>query len=80
MDIPWCNERKINSNVKPDPDDPNFYCKSCKKGYLNKKKFRNHVRAMHQLTLPPLKPKPNHDIQPDPYDPEFNVNLVTTTI
>jgi ribosomal protein L31 len=65
---------KPNRSIEPDPEDPNFYCKSCSAKYLNRSIFRKHLRQTHKVNLKPLRRKnliPNHIIKPDPDDPNF---------
>ncbi|KAL0138437.1 hypothetical protein V8B55DRAFT_1576602 [Mucor lusitanicus] len=60
-------------NVEPDIHDPNFYCKSCEQGYINRHLFRDHLRATHFLALKklPTHAAPLNGILPDPDDPKF---------
>lgn len=39
-----------NSNIKPDPEDPSFYCCSCQKLYKTRGNFRQHIRLFHPIT------------------------------
>ncbi|KAL0141745.1 hypothetical protein V8B55DRAFT_1573944 [Mucor lusitanicus] len=61
------------SNVEPDIDDPNFYCKSCEQGYKTKEIFRQHLRKTHFLALEKLRSYklPLEGIFPDPDDPKL---------
>lgn len=63
---------KSDPSIKPDLNDPNFYCKPCKTSYLNNGEFRKHLRRAHQFDLPSLKPEKNPNTQPDPDDPNFD--------
>jgi hypothetical protein len=58
-----------NHNIKPDPDNPNHYCKSCNFQRASPTKYKKHLFHVHNVRS---KPVPNHDIEPDPHDPNFD--------
>ncbi|KAL0141271.1 C2H2-type zinc finger transcription factor [Mucor lusitanicus] len=62
-----------NLDKEPDLYDPDFYCKSCEKGYRNKKAYRAHLRYVHYMVLQQLPKRATQktDIAPDPNDPNF---------
>lgn len=37
--------------LQPDPKDPNFYCKVCRRKYRGKKNFRFHLQYIHFMKL-----------------------------
>jgi hypothetical protein len=41
--------RKIGLSLKPDINDPNFYCRVCKTTYQWKSSYRQHVKHKHQV-------------------------------
>lgn len=41
---------KVDPNIQPDPEDPNFYCKPCQRHYSTRKYFRHHIRLFHPST------------------------------
>ncbi|KAL9548343.1 hypothetical protein MBANPS3_005720 [Mucor bainieri] len=40
-------------NLKPDVQDPNFYCKACERGYTKQSSFRLHLRQLHKMSDTP---------------------------
>lgn len=63
---------RFDPNIQPEPNDPNFYCKSCKFKYSNVTTYRVHLFQMHEIgTQPRRQIRPNLNIQPDPNDPNF---------
>lgn len=36
-----------NPSIQPDPNDPNFYCKSCQTHYSSRQKYRQHIKLSH---------------------------------
>ncbi|KAL0141131.1 C2H2-type zinc finger transcription factor [Mucor lusitanicus] len=59
------------SQLKPDVDDPNNYCRACQKMYPSKDRYRAHLRMVHQMILTSLKRKSNHKQLPDPYNRDY---------
>lgn len=67
------------SDLLPNPEDPNFYCRACDRTHSTKGTFRAHCINYHKMYLPPT-PKALQlsliakfpDIMPDPEDPDFN--------
>jgi hypothetical protein len=41
----------VNVLAKPDPNDPNFYCRGCKKHYLSKASYHTHLRVIHNMKI-----------------------------
>ncbi|OAD08007.1 C2H2-type zinc finger transcription factor [Mucor lusitanicus CBS 277.49] len=71
-----------NLDKEPDLYDPDFYCKSCEKGYSNTFAYRQHLRAAHFMVLKRLLPKraaQKIDIAPDPNDPNFHCRACNFT-
>ncbi|KAL0141276.1 C2H2-type zinc finger transcription factor, partial [Mucor lusitanicus] len=62
-----------NLDKEPDVHDPDFYCKSCEKGYSKKFAYRQHLRIVHYMVLQQLPKRATQktDIAPDPNDPNF---------
>ncbi|KAL9545231.1 hypothetical protein PS6_008338 [Mucor atramentarius] len=60
-------------NVEPDVHDPNFYCKSCKVSYTNKRRYRHHLKAVHYMVLKTMRlgKIPQNTNTPDPDDPNL---------
>ncbi|KAL0146160.1 C2H2-type zinc finger transcription factor [Mucor lusitanicus] len=58
---------------EPDLNNPGFYCESCEKGYSNKHRYREHLRAAHFMVLKqfPKRAAQKTDVAPDPNDPNF---------
>ncbi|CAO3619665.1 unnamed protein product [Mucor fragilis] len=56
--------------IGPDIDDPNFYCRSCRFTYKNKKGYRLHLRRYHKMALKSLHFSTNPDVLPDWDDPK----------
>lgn len=50
-----------NPNVKPDIDDPHYYCKSCQLKYKNRNSYRAHLLRMHKMEMPLLIRMPVYD-------------------
>jgi hypothetical protein len=73
---------KPNRSIEPNPEDPNFYCKSCTTKYATEFSFRIHLRYVHKIVDLPLKgkrrPKPNHNIESNPNDPSFYCKSCST--
>lgn len=40
-----------NQNIQPDPNNPNFYCSSCQRQYLNRPNNRMYIRLFHYLVI-----------------------------
>lgn len=40
-------KRVSNSNIQPDPLDPNNFCRTCQRRYTTRVTFRNHLRFIH---------------------------------
>ncbi|KAF1805908.1 hypothetical protein FB192DRAFT_1434246 [Mucor lusitanicus] len=68
-------KNRIVKNLDKEPDlyDPDFYCKSCEKGYSKKSAYRQHLRIVHYMVLQqlPARAIQNTDIAPNPKDPNF---------
>ncbi|KAL9555006.1 hypothetical protein PS6_003094 [Mucor atramentarius] len=60
-------------NTEPDIHDPNFYCKSCKVDYNDRKGYRQHLKSAHYMVLKPIPSHqiPQSSIVPDPDDPNL---------
>lgn len=43
--------QRVNSNVQPDINDCNNYCKSCNYVYRGKYHYRSHLRKIHKMQL-----------------------------
>jgi hypothetical protein len=54
----------VNLSVIPDLDDPNNYCKSCKKSSSTKTNYRTYLKNLHNLTTK-KRPAKNPNIIPD---------------
>ncbi|KAL7319930.1 hypothetical protein PS15m_012298 [Mucor circinelloides] len=68
---PSRNQTIKETNAEPEIHDPNFYCRSCKVIYKDRKTYRGHLRNIHFMILkkiPRGKP-PLSTIVPDPDDP-----------
>ncbi|KAL9537041.1 hypothetical protein MBANPS3_012136 [Mucor bainieri] len=50
----------------PDPNDPNFYCRSCHQNFFFKDNYKKHLVLVHQHGLIPDSPS-----LPDPNDPNL---------
>jgi ribosomal protein L31 len=61
MDIRRQTQKKINPNISPDIDDPNFYCRTCKATYKTRSYYRNHLKYTHIMELKPLRGHPRFD-------------------
>ncbi|KAG2202234.1 hypothetical protein INT47_002153 [Mucor saturninus] len=60
------------STVKPDQDDPNFYCCLCEKNYESRPKYRTHLSKSHKMVLRPLNPsRQKNNTIPNRDDPNF---------
>lgn len=59
----------IDTNILPDIDDPNGYCKVCDRKSTSLKVYINHIRFFHGAAKY-RQPKPNMDIIPDTKDPK----------
>lgn len=48
-DTPIHNKLTIlaNSNIQPDPNNPNAYCQSCERRYSNRSTYIQHIKAIH---------------------------------
>lgn len=46
---------KPRRTVAPDIDDPNWYCRSCKKKYQGLGYYRAHLRRAHGIELEPVR-------------------------
>jgi hypothetical protein len=55
-------EKKIDLTTKPESDDPNKYCKSCRRTYRNKYIYRRHLHKYHGFAS---ERHGKHNIQPD---------------
>ncbi|EPB90611.1 hypothetical protein HMPREF1544_02521 [Mucor circinelloides 1006PhL] len=53
--------------VVPDRDDPNNYCRACKKHYINQSRYHAHLAKFHDM--PKFSRK--EDVLPDIFDPNF---------
>lgn len=51
---PIKGKSKINPNIVPDVDDPDFHCKSCDYKFSCKSGYRSHLRKIHEMNLPSL--------------------------
>lgn len=69
--VPSNARRHLDKTIKPDPNDPEFYCKYCKLKHNALGLYRTHLRLKYNMSFAPLKPKSNRDIEPDPGDPNF---------
>ncbi|KAG2203008.1 hypothetical protein INT47_013224 [Mucor saturninus] len=59
------------TKVQPDPDDPNFHCKSCQRNYRGRKNYRDHLQRIHFLRLRDCRmPEVYRDIEIDVNDPK----------
>ncbi|KAG1067359.1 hypothetical protein G6F42_026520 [Rhizopus arrhizus] len=59
------------TSLDPYADDPNNNCRACQKSYNTKSAYRVHLRAVHQISLPPLKGNVDSEKLPDPNDPHY---------
>ncbi len=58
-------------NVKPDPDDPNFYCQSCEAKFLHRKGYRDHLFSVHKMKVGKKVLASLRNIKPDLNNPNF---------
>ncbi|KAI7907835.1 uncharacterized protein BX663DRAFT_492149 [Cokeromyces recurvatus] len=68
-------------DIKPDPNDPNFYCRSCDHVYSSFRSFKHHLAKFHNIIVepPPSRlsmqsincPIRYPELEPDPKDPNF---------
>ncbi|KAI8642923.1 hypothetical protein BD408DRAFT_415852 [Parasitella parasitica] len=77
-------ERKIKHHgLEPSVNDPNFYCRSCEESHENRRKYRQHLRAIHHMVLKPLIEKTKKQINteevPDPEDPNHYCRVCRIT-
>ncbi|KAL9556687.1 hypothetical protein MBANPS3_001738 [Mucor bainieri] len=63
-----------NIDTEPDVHDSDLYCKSCERRYIDRKKYRHHLRQVHYMVLKPLPiwKAPRSDVFPDPDDPKLH--------
>lgn len=63
---------KVDLTKSPDIDDPNHYCRVCKKTYGSRKDYRRHVKHVHKMELQPDRQLPRYapDMAVDENDPE----------
>ncbi|KAL9549970.1 hypothetical protein PS6_005793 [Mucor atramentarius] len=68
-------------NTEPDMHDPNFYCRSCKVIYKDRRKYRNHLRLVHFMVLKTIfkSGSPRSTIVPDPDDPSLHCRACDST-
>lgn len=60
------------SVIKPDPDDPNFYCCLCEKKYQSRSKYRSHLSKSHKMVLQPIDlSQQAKRVLPNINDPDF---------
>ncbi|KAF1805885.1 hypothetical protein FB192DRAFT_1365008, partial [Mucor lusitanicus] len=59
------------SELKPDVNDPNNYCRACQKTSSSRSNYRAHLRMVHQMIIPLLSGHANHKQLPDPYNPDY---------
>ncbi|EPB83831.1 hypothetical protein HMPREF1544_09405 [Mucor circinelloides 1006PhL] len=68
-----CPSKVKDINTEPDIHDPNFYCKSCKVNYNDRKGYRKHLKAAHYMVLKPIYSRKiwQNTIVPDLDDPNL---------
>lgn len=59
----------INTIELPNPYDPHFYCRNCKKKYKDIASYKRHCINHHGMQLTRVVTIPDHTIIPDPDDP-----------
>lgn len=64
-------------NIKPDEDDPYFYCSACRKHSPDKRTFNNHLNNVHSFNIGNEfhSPPPITEPLPDIHHPEFYCSL-----
>ncbi|KAL0141245.1 C2H2-type zinc finger transcription factor [Mucor lusitanicus] len=78
----YCKSTQVkNLDKEPDVHNPDFYCSSCEKGYINKYAYRIHLRKVHYMVLKRLHNRitPKIDITPDPNDPNLHCRVCDFT-
>ncbi|KAL0135510.1 C2H2-type zinc finger transcription factor [Mucor lusitanicus] len=77
------NSTTMAKNLDKEPDlyNPDFYCKSCEKGYSDRHTYRNHLRAVHFMVLKRLQIRMTQKINvtPDPNDPNLHCKACNFT-
>lgn len=72
---------QVTNKLKPDVDDPNYYCRACNWKAATKGKYNSHLRSVHNIT--PANPKKtnnyNSGFLPDPFDPNFYCRVCKIT-
>ncbi|KAL0135557.1 C2H2-type zinc finger transcription factor [Mucor lusitanicus] len=70
-----------NLDKEPDLYNPDFYCKSCEKGYRDRNAYRGHLRKVHYMVLKPLRYQipQKTNATPDPNDPNHNCKVCNFT-
>ncbi|KAG2207179.1 hypothetical protein INT47_012232 [Mucor saturninus] len=65
------------TNVKPDEDDPNFYCCLCQKNSPDKRTFNKHLKVVHNMAIynNAILPPPMTEPLPDIHHPDFYCSL-----
>jgi hypothetical protein len=53
--------QRVDLSILPDTDDPNFYCKVCKKTYNDKTAYRSHIRRVHEIKFYTQRKLPKYD-------------------
>ncbi|OAD06796.1 C2H2-type zinc finger transcription factor [Mucor lusitanicus CBS 277.49] len=70
-----------NLDKEPDLYSPDFYCKSCEKGYSDRHTYRNHLRVVHFMVLKRFQIRMTQKINvtPDPNDPNLHCKACNFT-
>lgn len=53
IDIICTKRKRLQSNVNPDSNDPNFYCEPCHSAYADKSRFHQHIGSFHKKAVLP---------------------------
>lgn len=61
-------KRALLNQVQPNGFQPRIRCSVCNKAFEKKESYRRHLRCVHKLGLPALKPKPDFSITPNPHN------------
>lgn len=74
--------KEPNAILKPIIDDPNFFCRVCKKTYSNKYGYRVHLEHIHFIKPPHVNTGAINEpiyLLPDPHDPDFYCRVCKST-
>lgn len=63
---------RMNPDVIPDINDPNFHCASCNTTYNRKAAYHQHLSGpRHKMVIPKVRSKINPNITPDIHNPDW---------